>query len=81
MVYRMTYKWNAVSACWVVDIADSNDVPVLNGLSMITGADLLEQFAYMGFAGQLIAQTDHDADSVPTFKNLGVNGHLFFATP
>lgn len=81
MIYKMSYKWNVPANCWVVDVADDNGVPILSGFSMVTGADLLQQFAYMGFAGQLIAQTDHDADAVPTFANLGVNGHLFFSSP
>lgn len=78
MDIRMTYKWNRMSACWVVDIADVDGNPLLNGVPIITGADLLGQFEYLGFEGQLIAQTDGDPMAVPTFENLGQQGHVYF---
>jgi hypothetical protein len=79
--YRVTQKWNKVISCWAIDIADSGDVPILSGVPLVTGADLLEQFTYLGIGGQLVAQTDHDADAVPTFDNLGSTGHLYFVLP
>lgn len=82
MIYKMTYKWNPPAACWTIDLADEDGTPILSGFSMVTGADLLEQFAYLGFSGQLIAQTDGEPDAVPTFENLGTGGgRLFFMSP
>jgi len=78
--YRLTVRWNWVNASWVIDIADSSNVPILSGIPMVTGADLLEQFGYLGFGGQLIAQTDNNPDVVPTFTDLGGTGHLYFVT-
>jgi hypothetical protein len=76
--YNLYVYWNAQSVCWMVDIADVNDNPIVNGIAMVTGADLLEQFGYLGFGGQLIAQTDSDLTAPPTFQNLGSQGHLYF---
>ena len=78
---RMTFKWNKWAACWMVDIADVNGAPIISGVAVVTGADLLEQFKYLNLGGQLIAQTDHNTDAVPTFKNLGKDGHVYYATP
>lgn len=78
--YNLTVKWNTASLNWVMDIADANNNPILSGVPIITGADLLAQYAYMNFGGQLRAQTDGDLTAVPTYTNLGSAGHLYFVT-
>lgn len=76
--YRMTVRWCVPVNCWILDIADENDEPLVGGLPLITGADLLAQYAYLGIGGQLIVQSDDDVDAVPSYTNLGTIGHLFF---
>jgi hypothetical protein len=78
VTYNMTVRWNVPAACWMLDIADTNDSPILNGVPLITGADLLEQYEYLDFGGQLIVQSDNDPTEVPTYVNLGTLGHLYF---
>jgi len=78
VTYTMTVHWCAPASCWVLDIADSTDVPIISGIPIVTGADLLEQYGYLNIGGQLIAETDFDTDAVPTFDNLGSLGHLYF---
>lgn len=75
---NMAYKWNRFAACWTVDIQDADGNALLNGVPLVTGADLFSQFGYMEFGGQLIAQTDGDPTAVPTFENLGKTGHVYF---
>lgn len=79
--YRITQRWNVFAACWVLDIADTNETLILSGIPLVTGADLFEQFEYMGLGGELIVQTDHNQDGVPTYDNLGSTGHLFYVRP
>jgi hypothetical protein len=76
--YQLTVRWNDVNESWIIDIADNNGNPILSGVPMVTGADLLEQFAYLGIGGMLLAQTSSDTDAVPTFTNLGSDGNLYF---
>lgn len=78
--YSMQIVWNPISMCWVLDIADGSDVPLVQGIPLITGADLLAQYAYLGFGGGLVVTTD-DGVGVPTFEGLGVSGHLYFTVP
>lgn len=78
VTYRFTIKWNTSSNCWVLDIADDQNDPLVNGLAMVTGRDLLEPYGYLNFGGQLIVQTDNDPTAVPTFTNLGITSHLYF---
>ena len=78
-VYTLTLYW-ADPFGWFLNIADASGNPILNGVPLVTGADLLAQYAYLGFGGSLIVQTSHDTDAVPTFTNLGINSHLYFVT-
>lgn len=78
--YRLTVKWNVQAQIYILDIADLNGVPILSGVPIVTGADLLAQYEYLGFGGQLIAQTDFDVDLPPGFTNLGTTGHLYWVT-
>lgn len=74
----LTTVWNAAANCWVCDIANSDGVPILQGVPLVCGADLLEQFGYLELGGQMLAQTDHATDVPPTYSNLGIAGHLYY---
>lgn len=79
VTYQLTVIWrDAANAGWVLDIADDNGAAIVQGIPLVTGADLLEQYAYLNFGGQLQVQTDHDVDAVPLFDNLGSSSHLYF---
>jgi hypothetical protein len=78
--YKITLKWNAVAACWVMDIADADEVPLVQGIPIVTGTDLLAPYAYLGFGGGIVALTEGNPDAVPTFENLGNGGDVFFVT-
>jgi len=80
--YRMTLTYqNVDQGGWVLDIADSNNVPIVCGIPLVTGIDLLGQYSYYQFGGQLFVQTAHDPDATPTFDNLGTEALLFWVTP
>ena len=66
---------------WIMDVASVAGVPLARGIPMITGGDLLGQLKHLniGNGGSFHVQTDFLADAVPTFANLGINRHLFFA--
>lgn len=81
VLYGFTVKWNVPNESWVIDIADGSDNPILSGVPMVTGADLLEQFDYLNFGFQLVCQTDNNPDAVPTYSNLGSSGHLYAIVP
>lgn len=65
---------------WTVDIASSNGSPIVNGVPIVTGCDLLAQYRHLGFAGELRVQTSNDPDAVPTWANLGNQSHLYWIT-
>lgn len=80
VTYNITVAWCAPAACWLFDIADRAEVPILQGIPLVTGIDLLKQYEYLGFGGSLIVQTDHNPNAVPTLENLGLTGRVYFVT-
>jgi hypothetical protein len=80
VTYRLTVLWNTPAAVWVLDIADILDNPILQGIPLVTGVDLLSPYPYLNFGGKLIAQTDNVPDVPPTYNDLGITGHLYFVT-
>jgi hypothetical protein len=76
---RLSYQ-NTDAGGWVMDILDINDKPIVNGIPLVTGADLLEQYKYLGFGGRMWVQTASDPDAVPTFLNLGVDAQVYYVT-
>lgn len=75
--YKFTIRWNTAAGStgsWMMDIADSKGKPIISGIPLVTGADLLGQYKYLDLGGQLQVQNK----SIPTFANLGDNTRLFF---
>jgi len=82
--YQMTFLYrNDTSGLggWTVDIFDASGNPILQGVPLVTGADLLAQYPHLGFTGSLIVQTTSNPDAVPTFANLGSDGVVYWVTP
>jgi hypothetical protein len=76
--YSLWIYWDVPAALWVLDIADETGVAIVSGLPLVTGVDLLEQYAYLNIGGALVVQSDFDWRVPPTFDNLGTLGHLYF---
>ena len=72
-----TYYCNVDMGGWVFDISDASGNAILTGVPMVTGANLLEQYAYLGLGFGMFVSTDGDMTAIPTFDNLGTNGHLY----
>lgn len=77
VTYTMKVRWCDPFNCWIMDLSDISDDPILQGIPLITGADLLEQYGYLDLGFSLVVQTNNDADAVPTFNNLGLQGNLY----
>lgn len=81
VTYKMRVSWNDASqGGWILDIFDVNEVPIICGIPFVTGVNLLGQYDYLGFKGQLFVQTDYDLYAVPTFTNLGIQARLYYLT-
>lgn len=79
--YSMTVRYRkATEGGWILDIADANKSPIVQGIPLVTGANLLAQYAHLGISGRLWVQTTDNPDAVPTFENLGDASKLYFVT-
>lgn len=78
VTYKITMRWNTVALCWVMDLADSEEVPIVQGIPVVTGTNLLAPYAYLGIGGGIVALTEGDPDAVPTFENFGSGGDVYF---
>lgn len=79
--YNLTVRYrNADEAGWTLDIADANKAAIVQGIPLVTGANLLAQYGHLGIGGRLWVQTTDDPDAVPTFDNLGDASKLYFVT-
>ena len=76
--YRLTVRWaETVEGGWIIDIqTPENAVPLIMGLPLVTGCNLLAPFAYMGFGGELWVNAYLPA----TLENLGTDVELVFVT-
>ena len=85
--YTLQFKWNARAACWALDILDPTaQYKYMSGIPLVTGVDLMEQFLYLPFGATtfwtvLTIGPFVSPDTVPTFNNLGIDGHLFLTSP
>lgn len=78
VAYQLSIAWNAPSQTWMLDIADITGNPIVRGIALVPGCDLLGQYDYLGFVGGLVVFTDDG--TLPTFDNLGSNAALYYVT-
>lgn len=79
VVYNMTLSYrDYLDAGWTLDIADESKNNLVCGIPLVTGTNLLGQYAYVGLGATMIVGTDGDFLAPPTFANLGTNSHLWF---
>ncbi|MFJ7312515.1 phage baseplate plug protein [Pseudomonas sp. NPDC098747] len=77
--YQLTVQWrNSEQGGWVLDLADMKGQAIIQGIPLVTGVNLLEQYDHLGFTDALWVQTTADPDAVPTFENLGIGSHLYW---
>lgn len=74
--YRLTVRWfDAPEAGWTLDIEEPEKAAfIVMGIPLVTGADLLEQFRYLEFSGELWVE----GELPPTLENLGTDVELVF---
>lgn len=84
--YVMTFNYRdadpaVAGGCgWTIDLFDAGGNPILCGMPLVTGADLLGQFAYLDLGGHLVVRSEGIPDAIPTFDNLGSGSHVYWVT-
>jgi len=78
VTYSLTVRWNALANLWYLDINDVNNNPILNGIPMTAGVNLLQQFGHLGIGGALVAQNIINPNLPIAYADLGQTGFLLF---
>lgn len=82
ITYRFRFLYlDVADGGWIMDIADSAGTPLACGIPLVTGADLLGQYAYLGINAVLRVVSDETPDAVPTYGALGTTSHLLMTVP
>jgi hypothetical protein len=81
VTYTWQLYWLVPTRTWVVNINDAAGTPIINGLPLLPGSNLLGQFGYVGIGGVLFAYTDHTGiikNDQLDYAHLGITGHLYW---
>src|SRR4051812_13414872 len=79
--YRFTLQWREVGLhAWILDIALADGTPLVGGIVLVTGADLLAAYKHLDFGGELWVWNAADRSEMPTFESLGDTVNLYFIT-
>jgi len=77
--YIMVVRWFSGMGLWVFSLLESDTERILiNDRPLVTGCDLLEQWAYLKLGGSMICFTSGNEDLPPTLENLGGEANLYF---
>lgn len=80
--YTMEIQFNDSNSTWFMDLYSEDGLtPLVRGIPMVTGVNLLEPFGYLGIGVELYVQTDTDPNKMPTYENLGLDSHLYMVVP
>ncbi|WP_038367831.1 hypothetical protein [Bosea sp. UNC402CLCol] len=80
--YQVRFGWcDTPDGGWFIDIADIDGNPLVQGLPLTAGENVLQQFDYLGFPGEIRVMTDSSELVEPTYANLGTNGKVLFISP
>lgn len=75
---RLAYA-DAPDGGWFMDISDAAGNPLVCGVPLVTGIDLLGQYPDLGLNGSLYVISDGaDRQIVPGYADLGVTSHLLW---
>lgn len=78
-IYILRLIWvDNPEAGWLLDISNADGEPLLTGVPLVAGADLLAQYPDLGFGGRLFVGSDGNLLEPPTYENLGVTAHMWW---
>lgn len=78
--YGMRLYWCQPAECWVLDLSDAQGVPVVLGMPLVLGVDLLGQYKHLGLPGSLVVTTTLGPHDRATASDVGTRTTLYFVT-
>lgn len=78
VAYQIRVIWR--ETCWILDLMDASEKPIVMGIPLVTGADLLAQYSYLNLGFKLAVICDDSTQDYPTQTDLGTGSHLLVVT-
>lgn len=78
VTYKMRVYFNKAAGAWMLDLFGPNKTALIRGQPLVTGANLLDSYAYHGIGGTLMLYTDGDQDKMPGLDELGKDTRMLF---
>jgi hypothetical protein len=79
--YNIVSRWNdAPEAGWLVDFYDADELPLIMNVPLVSGANLLSQYGYVGIEGLIYVVSDASVYATPTLLDLGTSSSLLYET-
>lgn len=76
ITYRMQLQWRDCAG-WILDIMQTNSEPIVTGIPLVFGVDILEQHRYLGFNGSLVFYRDNPQNESKAGR-LGSSERVYF---
>ena len=76
--FNLRTLWNTTSGRWFLDIDDAEGQPLVHGIPLVTGADLLAQHRHLGIPGAIYCGSDGELERAPGYDDFGSTSHLWF---
>jgi hypothetical protein len=80
VVYRLTTTWCDAAPNWVLNVEHPDDGPLIMGIPIVPGVDLLGQYEYLGIKGKIFVQSAATPTRTPGYDDLGAASLVFFVT-
>lgn len=78
VTYTMRITWR--DPVWCLDLFGDDSTPLALAMPLVTGSDLLAQYAYLNLGFALVVGTDIAGQENPTKADLGITSHLYVVT-
>lgn len=78
--YKMRLYFNSAMDCWIFDLMDNDGNNITQHQPLISGVNILDQYAYLNIKGIFVVYTEGDANAIPNEDDLGDISNLYFIT-
>lgn len=77
--FIMECVWNPEAPSWAINLYDGDtEESIFANMPLVTGTNLLAQYAHLGIEGGFYIYTDGNQDAIPDLYNLGVESNLYY---
>jgi hypothetical protein len=78
ITFIITQSWNAQAHYWVIGIYGNDGNPIVIGVPLLCGHDLLEQYQYLNIGSLYVVNTGDPTIEAPDDTNIGQNFKLLW---